>query len=178
MNPTFLILVAALVHSILLLAAAGQDSTKASAPDLIAPKYQPELDRLKADYEARVRAILLRMMEDYESALKSATSSGNLEAANGFKAKIEALQDKLSKEMSIVGKWNIVHGAHVDVWTFNRDHTYNYGGDTGIWTFSNGTYTLKHTWDWALRLTDDHAFEGVCTRGEIGTKLSGTRSEP
>lgn len=156
--------------------AQGQGIGKPEVVDPVARKYKPELDRLKAEYDAKLKAVQARMIADYDAAIRSSMGTKDLDTANALKSKMDALKDQSSADLRIVGKWNIIHGTKSDVWTINRDHTYSYGTDTGKWTYANGKYQFKHTWDWELRMIDENTFEGVCTRGQTGTKVSGTRA--
>lgn len=149
--------------------ALGQNKREPADP--VARKYKPELDRIKADYETRLKAVQTRMITDYDSAIKSSLAAKDLDAANALKSKMEALRDKTSIDLRIVGRWTIVHGTKTDVWTINKDYTYNYGSDTGKWSCNNGKFLLDHTWDRELRLMDENTYEGVCVRGQTGTRL-------
>lgn len=147
-------------------------------PDAVAARHKPELDRLKKDYDTKVRLVRLRMIADYENELRTALAAKNLDQANALKAKLEDLKSATSQEFLIVGKWNITQSNKVNAsWAFNPDRTYTYWNETGQWKYSGGKYILTHTWDWEITMPDEKTFEGVCTRGGIGTKIRGVRIE-
>lgn len=163
--------------------APAQDKAKPEPLDWVARKYQPELDRIKGDYDAKVRAIQLRMIAEYEIALSRSLSAKDLESANAIKSKIDAIKsktvalpDQASVEFRLVGAWKVLVGGNPEDWRINKDHTFKPRSETGNWRYENGTYYLNHNWDWKLRLIDDTHFEGVCVRGNVGTKVKGTRS--
>ena len=157
---------------------AQAEEPKKSASDPVQQKYQPELARLKKDYDERIRAVRLRMIADYDSAERTAIAAKNLDQANALRAKIVELRNLMSDEFRIVGKWTITQSNNIKAtWTFNKDFTYNYWTDTGQWKSAGGKYFLKHTWDWELIMLDDNTFEGVCTRGDIGVKIRGVRAD-
>ena len=80
--------------------------------------------------------------------------------------------------LEITGKWWITQTNGVKaLWKFNDNSTYNYWNETGTFAKKDNTYKLSHTWDWDVKMTNANTFDGICTRGSLGCKIHGIRTD-
>lgn len=138
--------------------------------------YRVSLGRVSQDRDRKLQPLKDAYSRVLDPLLARLTKEGRLEDAQIVKAKQDQLKPLPTGPLKIVGKWNITQSNNVNSeWSFNKDYTYNYWNETGHFSYKGGKYLLVHSWDWEIKLTDDHTFDGVCTRGEVGVKIHGDR---
>lgn len=142
--------------------------------------YRQSQAKLASQRAAKLPPLRAAFARELDSAVPALTKAGRLDDAAELQKRADILraQSTSGGPLRIVGFWHITQSNKIDAkWTFNGDMTYNYWNETGKFSFNQGKYILKHTWDWEVTMSDDDTFDGVCIRGEKGVKIHGTRVE-
>jgi hypothetical protein len=138
--------------------------------------YRSAVAKLSQDKSRRLQPLKDAYSKTLDPLIAKLTKEGRIEDAQIVKAMQERLKPLPNGPLKIVGKWNVTQSNDVKAeWSFNKDYTYNYWKETGTFSYKSGKYSLVHTWDWEIRLTDDNTFDGICTRGSPGVKIHGER---
>lgn len=155
---------------------ASDDATTPDGLKKLRSSYRAAAGKLSQEKDRKLQPLKDAYSRVLDPLVVRLTKEGRLEDAQLVKAKQDRLKPLPAGPLKIVGKWNITQSNDVKAeWSFNKDYTYNYWNETGKFSYKGGKYSLAHSWDWEIKLTDDNTLDGVCTRGSVGVKIHGER---